>query len=244
MKELPIEEKVKTYNGNYKADIELINRIEDAKNAIKKQNYGIAMDILCSPYPEFPITTATELKESDDEKRIKDIIYFLNTAKKHYASTTVLDACIDWLKSLKDKIQLKPTEWNEEDERNLQGIIDEIKEDRNKAPAYNITIYNRYLSWLKSIKNRVVLQSKQEWSKEDENVIHCLEYTVRHFYEDEDTIKWCCNWLKSLKPQPQWKPSDEQMHAFDAILVYNPPCSNECRNHLITLYNELKKLKE
>lgn len=47
---------------------------------------------------------STEWSE-EDEHRLKDIIYFLDTAKKHYASTVELDACIDWLKSLKDCIQ-------------------------------------------------------------------------------------------------------------------------------------------
>lgn len=45
----------------------------------------------------------TEWSE-EDEHRAKDIIYFLDTAKKHYASTVELDACIDWLKSLKQRI--------------------------------------------------------------------------------------------------------------------------------------------
>jgi len=40
----------------------------------------------------------------EDEHRVKDTIYFLETAKKHYASTVELDACIDWLKSLKQRI--------------------------------------------------------------------------------------------------------------------------------------------
>ena len=40
----------------------------------------------------------------DDEHRVKDTIYFLDTAKKHYASTVELDACINWLKSLKQRM--------------------------------------------------------------------------------------------------------------------------------------------
>ena len=74
MKELSIEEKAKAYDGNYKAYIELINRLENVKDAIKKQNYGIAMDILCKPYPEFQIITSTKLKESEGEK-IRKTIY-------------------------------------------------------------------------------------------------------------------------------------------------------------------------
>jgi transposase-like protein len=45
----------------------------------------------------------------EDEHRIKDTIYFLDTAKKHYASTEELDACIDWLKSLRPHQQWKPS---------------------------------------------------------------------------------------------------------------------------------------
>ena len=40
----------------------------------------------------------------EDEHRVEDTIYFLDTAKKHYACTILLDACIDWLKSLKQRI--------------------------------------------------------------------------------------------------------------------------------------------
>lgn len=35
-----------------------------------------------------------------DEHKVKDIIYFLSSAKKHYASTVELDACVRWLWSL------------------------------------------------------------------------------------------------------------------------------------------------
>lgn len=41
----------------------------------------------------------------EDEHRVGDTIYFLETAKKHYASDVELNACIDWLKSLKDRIK-------------------------------------------------------------------------------------------------------------------------------------------
>lgn len=40
----------------------------------------------------------------EDESKVYDIIYFLNTAKAHYASTEALDDCVDWLKSLKQRI--------------------------------------------------------------------------------------------------------------------------------------------
>ena len=40
----------------------------------------------------------------EDEHRLEDATYFLDTAKKHYACTDELDACINWLKSIKERM--------------------------------------------------------------------------------------------------------------------------------------------
>lgn len=58
----------------------------------------------------------------EDEHRVKDTIYFLDTAKKHYASAVELDACIDWLKLLKDRVQPNQ-EWSKEDENRFSNLI-------------------------------------------------------------------------------------------------------------------------
>ena len=79
-----------------------------------------------------------------------------------------------------------------------------------------------------------------EWSEEDERIYRSIMCSFAHNFKL--TIQQQ-NFVKSLKDRYTWKPSDEQMKAFDAILVYNSPCSNECRDHLITLYNDLKKLR-
>ena len=73
-----IEQKARTYDGNHNTYTELINRLEDVKDAIKKQNYGIAMDILCKPYPEFQIITSTKPKEGEDERIRKMLIKFFS----------------------------------------------------------------------------------------------------------------------------------------------------------------------
>lgn len=41
-----------------------------------------------------------------DEHKVKDIIYFLSSAKKHYASTVELDACVRWLWSLLQRMAI------------------------------------------------------------------------------------------------------------------------------------------
>lgn len=64
------------------------------------------------------------------------------------------------------------TVWSEEDEKNLQGVIDEIQANKSNAPEYDLKTYDRFLSWLKSIEERVQPQPKQDgkwkWDEDDE----------------------------------------------------------------------------
>ena len=41
----------------------------------------------------------------EDKSKVEEIVYFLDTAKTHYASTKALDDCIDWLKSLQQRTE-------------------------------------------------------------------------------------------------------------------------------------------
>jgi hypothetical protein len=51
-------------------------------------------------------------------------------------------------------------------------------------------------------------------------------------------------WLKSLKPQNRWNPSDEQMKALADALSLAKNCGEDSSFDLRTLYEQLKKLKE
>ena len=133
-------------------------------------------------------------------------------------SISVLQSSSHWvladkLKSLKDRVgcevnytttsepvvrenkgnygEISPnSEWSEEDEsmrRHLMLILMELGLSRVKystVPKYH---FDREIEWLCNLHP----QPKEEWSKKDE------------------TIK--LDWLKSLFPQKQWKPSDEQI---------------------------------
>lgn len=67
--------------------------------------------------------------------------------------------------------------WSEEDERNLQGIIDEIEANKNNAPDYDVATYNRFLSWLKSIKERYTWKPSDEQMRTLEHHMHTLVCT-------------------------------------------------------------------
>lgn len=83
------------------------------------------------------------------------------------------------------------------------------------------------------------------WSEEDEykynTILHHLDLQKEKYkkecnQEEQDRYQCLYDWLKSLRPQNHWKPSDEQMMA----LLYH--CSNG--SVLTSLYNDLNKLKK
>ena len=92
-------------------------------------------------------------------------------------------------------------------------------------------------------------QQSAEWSEEDKAFL-TVAIAVCNKYSHKDIA----GWLKSLKPQPHWKPSEEQMKALysalnDAISLYSdkvsPLYEKISRTHfnvLESLYNDLKKL--
>ena len=124
----------------------------------------------------------------EDEHRFKDTIYFLDTAKKHYASTVELDACIDWLKSLKDRVQPQSQPaWSEKDEKIWKELIEEVKDQLDSVPAPDcrdkehekvLKQLNKWLSWLKSLKYRY------NWKPSEEHV-HWLKWAINRLPDTE-----------------------------------------------------------
>ena len=156
----------------------------------------------------------------------------------------------------------KPAKWSALDETNLQGIIDEIEANKNQAPDYDLATYNRFLSWLESIKDRIQPQIKRNWSKEDEDVINHLltlcsilsncagakKYRQFAGCSQDDVVEYQ-TWLKSLKdkiqPQNTWKPSDEQLDAlYDAAMYVGKSMFPYPKGILMKLYKQLKKLRK
>ena len=87
-------------------------------------------------------------------------------------------------------------------------------------------------------------QKSVKWSEEDDaNIIRALAFIENTNIKDVDEIKESViNWLKSLRPQNRWKPSEEQLEALKNQCVCKK--STETGAHLCELYNDLKKLTE
>ena len=144
----------------------------------------------------------------------------------------------------KSIIEQKPA-WSEDDNKHFERILKELENQwqRPLNRPYLDEIESDY-NWLKSLKDRV--QPKQEWSEEDEtgltNTIIMLKEGASLHFNKKDITK-AVDWLKSLRPQSQWKPSDEQMMAIDtAINILGKGTLSG--KQLIELREELQKLRE
>ncbi len=101
--ELKEEEDELTWLKNYISEeaYYLSMDIRDCEDRLKLQKLQKSLAWLEKQGEQKPV----EWSEYDEHK-VKDIIYFLNSAKKHYASTVELDACVRWLWSLLQRIGL------------------------------------------------------------------------------------------------------------------------------------------
>ena len=97
------------------------------------------------------------------------------------------------------------------------------------------------------------VQAKQEWSEEDKEIIEALNDYVKNldilFSEirigDRDILskefrEKVQHWLKSLRPQKQWKPSEEQMKGLRWVFEF---CNTSHQTNVLKeLYEQLKQL--
>lgn len=136
--------------------------------------------------------------------------------------------------------------WNEEDKMQLDAAIHLVSSTGHTETA----------KWLKSLKDRVLSQPKQEWNKEGENNILFLTSIIEECFKDKEKITLYGNGvcddftkedvidrLKSLRPQSAWMPTPEQVDALQ-IAIENAEHEKEYSNQnaLVSLMEDLKKL--
>lgn len=80
-------------------------------------------------------------------------------------------------------------------------------------------------------------QKTIEWSDEDKAMLKVAIAVLRRYSHDD-----VADWLKSLRHQPHWKPSEEQIDALNSLNVCGEFTYIGQQNELISLYNDLKKL--
>jgi len=117
-----------------------------------------------------------------------------------------------------------------EDERVRKALIDGIRQIRCK----NSVTQEQMLAWLE--------KQSAKWSEEDLRhkswILECLADGERKVPQYAEDFRAAYKWLKSLRSQPHWKPSEEQMEALE-----NSTALTEKQGEaLYSLVQDLKKL--
>lgn len=152
------------------------------------------------------------------------------------------------------------------DKRVVLSFFPELAESEDKkmiqyfkdlAPFDNAEeLYEKYgfshkdaIAWLEKKGE----QKTDEWSEEDKKMIDTIIETIKMSIEDCDvddigtkarlSLEKERDWLKSLRPQKQWRPSEMEMKALEFCLEHNIDKDGVFGSKVVKLYDELKKLK-
>jgi len=190
----------------------------------------------------------------EDEKMLESAIGAIGISD--YYTFDDKEDIVHWLKSIKNRIQAKQEfieegdddAWSEEDRDYFDAIIAKLEVTQNDA-----LLTDNQMEFLKSLKCRI--QPQQEWSEKDEEtflwlcrIVHSQRVDkVITLKEESELGEWMDKWLNH-KPQPHWKPTDEQMYILNwvaNILLHHDGIVEEAASKkLQSLYNDLKNLKE
>lgn len=155
-----------------------------------------------------------ELHESEDERIRKKCMDFISK----WSSKEDRDECLAYLEKQKES---------------LGGTFSSYEMAKTFTDGQNYVMKH---------PEKFGLQKFAEWSEEDEKMLwSAINGLNIHIYEKERA--WLANKLKSLRPQPHWKPSEEQMEELkDASAIMKCDSDDNVFPSLKTLYDDLKKL--
>ena len=131
-----------------------------------------------------------------------------------------------------------------EDERIRKAILSRLKDAKDQGcNTYGGAKIDECIAYLERQKEQKPTNSEKpkEWSEEDEDRRHDILLTLEALRSSagstDTTIVYqhLIDWLKSLRPQPHWKPSEEDLTALEYCAEHTCP-------ELLSLYLELKKL--
>lgn len=153
--------------------------------------------------------------------------------------------------------------WSEEDEMFVHGLIRGLAAMKNihghtAFSSDNIDI-TKTIDWLKSLKDRVGCEvnctTTKDWSEEDKRKIDRIYFILRQASDTHAFSTTCrligdkeCvelqDFLKSIRPQNTWKPSEEQIEILQYLCENSSHPNKKVMPTLKSLYQDLKKLME
>ena len=260
MKELTIEEKAQRYD-------EALERAKGVHNSAKSDKENGVTDKITEYTVQLTETIFPELKVNDDERIRKHLI---GVVELYYGNTDEQEKkdCLAWLEK---QCGQKPAEEVNGEDYGIDGLYHAqriLERTLGKVDGYQsddgILEHKCAITAVKKLYEK----KPTEWSEEDEGFLNLLLaiFTNEHpngvFSTDNITVfKGNCvtsnriiTWLKSLKERYTWKPSDEQIDAVKSTALDVAKFSSRSEQlrlenepyykALVSLYNDLEKLKE
>ena len=221
------------YEKAYKS---LVDELRQAKNDERKgYTFGSVIDVI-----------VPELAESKDEKIRKGLLeIFKNSQNGHWGGMEITDI-VAYLEKQKEQ---KPAEWSEEDEIGLVDALDCVEKARkvaqNEGDMGNCWYAEK---WLKSLKDRVLPQTKNEWSEEDNKMLATLlsmvNYASDHYQHDDkvtDVKAWLIN---AIHIKQRWT-KDDECHLLNCLLLVRDALRQDhIKDRFYDDYKWLESLKE
>lgn len=230
--------------------------ISDAKRELEKQGEKKSADKV---EPKFKVGDIIRLKDGDGlEWTVEEVLNngYYTIACADRDDFILLDDNWELVEQKPDETEkgangnereIPNSAWSEEDEKMLNEVILGLNVLKHKdSGEEEKAAYQREIDWLESLKDRVLPQPKQKWSKEDEKMTKNLTSELYNLEArkliDKETKDKYTKWLKSLRPQSTWKPSDEQMKLLRE--VQQALLGKDCHNRFVNFMYELKRLRE
>ena len=212
---------------------------------------------------EARIKKALPEKESEDERIKRGLLRCLNDIDDGWIALHGISKN-DAIAYLEKQKEQKPAEYINITQKILDYIDKDLKKYENKRPvlgdvwtitkkctfpnAFNgkpiVEVEKDGFGWMRLPEEIVEIKNGQkkptEWSEEDEKMLSdCIEAVGSMSIRSD--VKTLRDWLKSLRPQPHWRPSEEQMIYLKEAINKFDFCDAENAG-LQALYNDLQKL--
>jgi hypothetical protein len=129
----------------------------------------------------------------------------------------------------KDLVEQKPAEWSANDLPEFESYLCLMfQKFRTKGVCTNGEIIDFVKEYSQKLKDTLC----HAWNEEDEAKLKSVLFHIEDV-ENKDVI----DWLKSLRHQKQWKPSENELEVLKLAAEKDGTC-------LMGLYEQLKKLME
>ena len=243
---------IMNYEQKYKEALERARKMKQENDTFVRVTPALLEEI-------FP-----ELKECEDErirKGLIDLIYKVY-ANTNYITCVEHEKMLAWLEkqgelsemvdALTESLERANKQLEKQGEQkdgydntrvNLSNFCGEIRQFSDLLEDMPKPYWDGWyeaLEWVRTHGSPFKEQTQSaEWSEEDEEM---LSNIIDDYDEHDELVDGIgkVTWLKSLLPQPHWKPTEDQLEALDWVIATTK--DKDYNNILDSLYKDLENL--